>query len=68
VRDDYDHQLGDPAEERLAAALNHRAMGTCPVASGAAPGNAVKSLVNVTPESDGLMVKPQALQNRIMRH
>jgi carboxyl-terminal processing protease len=31
VADDFGHQLGDPAEARLAAALNQRSGGACPV-------------------------------------
>jgi hypothetical protein len=34
VADDYSHELGDPTEAMLAAALNHRATGTCPAVSG----------------------------------
>lgn len=33
VADDFGHQLGDPAEARLAAALNLRSAGACPVPS-----------------------------------
>lgn len=43
VTDDFNHQLGDPAERRLAAALSYRATGICPAVtasakSGVAPG------------------------------
>ena len=34
VADDFDAQLGNPAEARLAAALNYRATQTCPAATG----------------------------------
>ena len=33
VPDDFEHQLGDPAEARLAAALQYRRDGTCPAVS-----------------------------------
>ena len=33
VADDLDHALGDPVEGQLAAALQHRANGSCPAAS-----------------------------------
>jgi C-terminal processing protease CtpA/Prc len=33
VADDYSRELGDPAEAMLAAALGHRATGTCPAVS-----------------------------------
>ena len=35
VADDFEHQLGDPAEARLAAALQYRRDGTCPAVSAA---------------------------------
>lgn len=35
VFDDFDHQFGDPAEARLAAALEYRTTGTCPEPTGA---------------------------------
>ncbi len=60
VADDYTHQLGDPAEGLLAAALAYRVSGAagCPVASGfAAPGLVAH------------ISRPNALMNRIMlRH
>ncbi len=34
VGDDFTHQLGDPAEARLAAALNYRSAAACPAATG----------------------------------
>ena len=36
VADDFTHALGDPAEGRLAAALNYRSNSTCPAATGLA--------------------------------
>ncbi|SFM28142.1 S41 family peptidase [Variovorax sp. OV329] len=39
VADDFEHALGDPQEARLAAALNLRAGGTCPAASGSGSGS-----------------------------
>ena len=33
VADDFEHQLGDPAEARLAAALQYRRDRTCPAVS-----------------------------------
>ena len=38
VADDFEHQLGDPAEARLAAALQYRRDGTCPVVSATSRG------------------------------
>ncbi|PJJ20812.1 peptidase S41-like protein [Janthinobacterium sp. 67] len=35
VTDDYQHQLGDPAEGKLAAALRYRSSGSCAPATGA---------------------------------
>jgi hypothetical protein len=51
VADDFTHPLGDPAEARLAAALQYRDTQTCPAAS-------------VAP--DGRVAKPVWLQNRIV--
>jgi hypothetical protein len=42
VADDYDHALGDPAEGRIAAALDYRDFGTCPEPAGLAAGVALK--------------------------
>ena len=36
VPDDFEHGFGDPAEARLAAALQHRVDGTCPCPGGSA--------------------------------
>jgi hypothetical protein len=49
VADDFAHPLGDPAEGRLAAALQYRASQTCPPAS----------------RGGGVVHKPLWLQNRI---
>ncbi len=49
VADDFTHELGDPAEGRLAAALQYRATQTCPAVS----------------RGDGVVHKPLWLQNRI---
>ncbi|MCE9579680.1 MAG: peptidase [Deltaproteobacteria bacterium] len=60
VPDDFTHALGDPAEARLAAALQYRRDGTCPAVAkraGAAPLSAV----------DGQVIKPPWLENRIYR-
>ena len=38
VADDFEHQLGDPDEARLAAALQYRRDGTCPVVSATSRG------------------------------
>ena len=61
VADDFTHALGDPAEARLAAALQYRGDGTCPPPpSSARPaGRAPLSAV------DGHVVKPPWLENRI---
>jgi len=65
VADDYTHNLGDPAEGRLAAALAYRTSGTCPWPSGisrrARPGYPT-DMSSV----DGVIDKPPWLGNRIM--
>jgi carboxyl-terminal processing protease len=62
VADDFGHALGDPAEARLAAALQFRASGTCPAASALAAGAAL----SVAPDAGLLVPKPAWLQNRIV--
>jgi hypothetical protein len=65
VADDFTHQLGDPAEGRLAAALAYRQTTTCPAATGfAPPGSAFETFG--TP-LDGVVHKSVWQQNRIMR-
>jgi hypothetical protein len=54
VADDFTHALGDPAEGRLAAALQFRASRTCP-----------KARVEPLAAVDGVVVKPLWLTNRI---
>jgi carboxyl-terminal processing protease len=63
VSDDFTHDLGDTAENRLESALSYRDLGVCvslaslPQADGAKPLSAV----------EGVVVKPIWLTNRIMR-
>ena len=63
IADDFTHALGDPAEKRLAAALQYRANGTCPAATGLGQARQLKSLA----ASDGYMNKNLFLTNRILR-
>ena len=63
VADDFTHGLGDPAESRLAAALQHRALGTCPAASGMAPPAGLKQPLAA---SDGAVLKSPLRANRIL--
>jgi carboxyl-terminal processing protease len=61
VADDFTHELGDPAEARLAAALTYATTGACPVAAlRERPASALSAV-------DGAVVKPLWLQNAIMR-
>ncbi len=65
VGDDYAHALGDPLERRYAAALAYRQATTCPTPSGfVPPGTAALSSGE---NGDGVVHKPQWLQNKIMR-
>ncbi len=61
VADDFGHDLGDPAEARLAAALGYRTNGACPPAA-----RALASGPSVSAE-DGLMVKSPWDENRVYR-
>jgi len=59
VADDFSHQLGDPAEARLAMALHYRTAGTCAGAAATAL-SMEKGL-----RGDGEILKPAWRQNRI---
>ena len=63
IADDFTHALGDPAEARLAAALQYRASGSCPAATGLGQARQLKSLA----ATDGYMNKNLFLTNRILR-
>jgi carboxyl-terminal processing protease len=60
--DDLDRALGDPAEGQLAAALQHRANGTCPPAP--APGRQGPLSAKGGARSAAAVIKPLALTNR----
>jgi C-terminal processing protease CtpA/Prc len=68
VADDFTHELGDPLEGRIAAALAFRASNnaTCPAATGSSPPQ--PSMASLY-KADGARVvsKPAARQNRILR-
>lgn len=61
VADDYDHDLGDPAEAMLAAALQYRDMGSCPSPS---------AVAGITTSSVKTAEKPAELTPglNVMRH
>jgi carboxyl-terminal processing protease len=63
VADDFTHSLGDPAETRLATALQYRSGGACPAASGVTQPNLAKALS----ATDGHVLKSPFLSNRIIR-
>jgi hypothetical protein len=62
VADDFSHNLGDPAEGRLAAALGYLANQTCP-----APAAFTVTGVTSTSAADALAGKSPWRQNRILR-
>jgi len=64
VADDFTHALGDPAEARVAAALNYRDTRSCPAASALAPALAVRAVSAV----DGQLPASPLRQLRILRH
>ena len=64
VADDFTHALGDPAEARLAAALNYRTSNTCPAATGLAVKLGARPLSAI----DGLLPASPLRQLRILRH
>jgi C-terminal processing protease CtpA/Prc len=71
IADDFLHALGDPAEGRLAATLAFRASGnsngSCPTASGFAPGAQLKPGQMPLSAADGKMFKNPFRENRILR-
>jgi hypothetical protein len=69
VADDFNHELGDPAESRIAAALSFRASNnqTCPAASGVADPRLSKMTYQSAPDRALWVSKPAARMNRILR-
>ncbi len=65
VADDFSAALGDATEDRLAAALAHRAGQGCPAPSGFAPGRL--SLEKSRGGSERLILRSLARENRILR-
>jgi hypothetical protein len=63
VADDLTHELGDPAEAMLAAALNHRAGGACPAPPPSAVGVARVPDASMSIESTGRSEVAQVLRN-----
>jgi hypothetical protein len=66
VRDDFDFELGDPLEARVAAALEYRRSQTCPAPSGASASGFTKPTgADVGAASfEGVVAKPLWLMNR----
>lgn len=64
VNDDFTHVLGDPAEGKLAAALQYRATGTCPSAPSSGPVGLQKSQL---PVDAGFLARPAAREIRVLR-
>jgi carboxyl-terminal processing protease len=69
VADDFSHALGDPAEGRIAAALNFRASNnqSCPAATGAADPRLSKASFAESADQNLWVSKPAARLNRIVR-
>jgi hypothetical protein len=71
VTDDFAHELGDPNEGRLKAALDFRASGNnnamCAAASGFGPGAQLKAGQQAVSSMDGRIYKSPMRENRIMR-
>ncbi len=71
VADDFTHQLGDPAEGRLAVALSYRTNASCPAGeptgiSGRSQIQSADTKVDLS-NVDGVMFKHPWRENRIMR-
>ena len=66
VADDFTHALGDPAEARLAAALNYTTNPMCP-ASSATPGGTSKHTQRPLSATDGQLVREPGREIAILR-
>lgn len=66
VADDLSKELGDPTENRLAAALSYRETGTCPSVSAGYSRLSSNSLSQPLKINDGIITRTAWLQNRIM--
>jgi len=64
IGDDYSHALGDPAEARLAAALQYRNTASCSALTGSTHLN----LLHTQPNRDGQVFKNPFVSNLIVRH
>ena len=71
VADDFSHELGDPAEGRIAAALSLRASNNsaagCPAASGVTDPRLSKMSFQNSTDRSKWVSKPAARMNRILR-
>jgi C-terminal processing protease CtpA/Prc len=69
VADDFGHELGDPEERRIAAALAFRASNnqSCPAASGISDPRLSKMSYQNAPDRAMWVSKPAARMNRILR-
>jgi hypothetical protein len=66
VADDFTHALGDPAEARLAAALNYTTNAMCPASSGT-PGGMSKHTQRPLSATDGQLVRQPGREIAILR-
>lgn len=64
VNDDFTRHLGNPAEGKLAAALQYRDTGTCPAPPTSNPIGFAKTSGM---EADGYLLRPQAKEIRVMK-
>jgi carboxyl-terminal processing protease len=66
VADDFEHELGSPAEARFAAALGYIGNGSCPTPTGVTAPGLVKPGAPLS-ATDGITPKSPWHQNRILR-
>ncbi len=67
VSDDFTRALGDPQEERLKAALQFRADGTCPTTASNARSRSMSAGDQRLNAAEGKVAKPAWLMNRMLR-
>jgi carboxyl-terminal processing protease len=68
VADDFTHELGDPNEGMLKAALNFRSNPTsCPTPAAQVNRNVLTKLQGSAVQAEGQLLKPEWMKNRILR-
>lgn len=68
IADDFSHQLGDPNEAMLSAALLYRTSGNCPAPSGTKSFSSRSAQLQAIDDSEGLRIEDSRTQTRLMNN